>query len=129
MNLEIWLLALLLVTQAHTILVNTTVDDTFGDQLTGKKIEYYPVGAWDWGDQCSACEFHHYAQLLGLNCCTGTTDGNRTQVYQHTWHVSTFDPQLGNTDYVTETPSLKFLDFNGGNFWAIRVAVLLNFCY
>ncbi|EJD35767.1 hypothetical protein AURDEDRAFT_188621 [Auricularia subglabra TFB-10046 SS5] len=85
-------LALLLGTSAFARLVNVTIDDTHGDERTGRTPQYTSVHRWNArsaGEQCSTC--------------AASPDG--TQAFEKTWHdETTFPGQL---------PSNVSFTFNG----------------
>ncbi|KAF6766494.1 hypothetical protein DFP72DRAFT_866681 [Ephemerocybe angulata] len=56
-------------------LVNSTVDDSFPDPLTGDKIAYTPDGVWTDGKSCQGCSAQPSEQSL----------------YRGTWHQGTFN--------------------------------------
>ena len=60
---------------ASATLVNVTIDDTFGDELTGARITYTPQGAWNFGQNCTEC--------------TAMPDPSLAR--NGTWHDGTFD--------------------------------------
>ena len=57
-------------------LVNVTIDDTFGDPVTGNQFSYAPSGAWQPGFSCTGC----------------TARPDPSQVSNDTWHEGTFNP-------------------------------------
>lgn len=63
-----------------SVLVNVTIDDTFGDPLTGNHIDYSPLTSWNIGANCDGC----------------TTAPDPSQVYNHTWHDGTFNRNAGS---------------------------------
>ncbi|OCH86686.1 hypothetical protein OBBRIDRAFT_714035, partial [Obba rivulosa] len=65
------------ISSASGALINVTIDDTFGDMLTGQQFVYSPGNLWNAGQNCSVC----LAKL----------DTSRLQ--NGTWHDSTFFPQ------------------------------------
>lgn len=65
---------------ASAQLVNVTIDDTFGDQLTGTTITYLPPDVWKLGQDCSDC----FAKL------------DQTKVSNGTWHDGTFSAVAEN---------------------------------
>ena len=69
--------------------VNRTIDDYFGDSVTGRKVDY--SGYWNVGQTCFGCAIH--------------PDAN--QAYAGTWHdVTSNYPNTSIADYVT-------IQFNG----------------
>lgn len=60
------------------VLINTTIDDTFGDPTSGRFIAYHPVSAWNDGANCDRCNAHPDTDFL----------------YMRTWKDSTYDPKL-----------------------------------
>lgn len=79
LNLHIVMRLLALVIAAsvscvHSIPQNVTVDDFYGDPVTGMQFNY--VGPWNVGQTCSGCG----------------VQPDRSQMYNGTWHDSTTDP-------------------------------------
>ncbi|KII86388.1 hypothetical protein PLICRDRAFT_56102 [Plicaturopsis crispa FD-325 SS-3] len=68
-------------------LVNTTIDDKFGDPDTGALVAYTPADAWNDGTNCTAW----YPDF--------------TQTYQSSWHDGTFNTQSGSNNDVNMTIS------------------------
>ena len=66
---------LALIPQASATPANVTVDDTYGDLLTGNQIIYEPQGSWEPGQSCSTCTAHP----------------NKSLAFNGTWHESAFD--------------------------------------
>ncbi|PIL30899.1 hypothetical protein GSI_07068 [Ganoderma sinense ZZ0214-1] len=64
-----------LLPQASAVLVNVTVDDTFGDPATGNQIIYEPQGLWQLGQSCNGC----------------TARPDKFLAFNGTWHDSTFN--------------------------------------
>ena len=77
----------------RALLVNRTIDDKFGDSVTGQVPQYIPDGVWDQGDECAGC----HAQP------------DRTQVHNGTWHDATYDSQ----DPSFSTPQSARFEFTG----------------
>lgn len=61
---------------AFATLQNVTIDDTYGDPVTGAKFTYSPVNHWSAQPGCSGCE----------------ATANATDAYNHTWHDTSFFP-------------------------------------
>ena len=68
--------------------LNVSIDDTLGDERTGNMISY--TGQWSAGQNCSSC----------------TADIDASQVFEHTWHDTTFRP--GPSDGVIRSASVAF---------------------
>jgi hypothetical protein len=82
-------------------LVNVTIDDKFGDPQTGTQIVYLPPGTWNNGtNSCSGCITHL----------------DPSQLYNGTWHDSTFDPQPSNNDSKSSQIQTASVTFNGQYF-------------
>ncbi|KAF8350376.1 hypothetical protein F5887DRAFT_1208434 [Amanita rubescens] len=73
------LLALLLVCTTQAVLVNRTIDDTYGDNITGQKPVYQPNGPWH-GVECSDC----------------ATNPNASLAFDGTWTAATYHPVINN---------------------------------
>lgn len=69
----------------HGIPQNVTVDDFYGDPMTGEQFTY--IGEWHVGQNCTVCFAHP----------------DRNQMYNGTWHDSTTDVTT------TITASITFL--------------------
>ncbi|KAJ7585677.1 hypothetical protein C8J56DRAFT_788566 [Mycena floridula] len=65
---------------ASAVLVNVTIDDTFGDPTTGNKIQYSPPSSWNLGGDCNGCSAYPSA----------------AQAYLHTWQDGTFNKDSGS---------------------------------
>ncbi|EJD00599.1 uncharacterized protein FOMMEDRAFT_159347 [Fomitiporia mediterranea MF3/22] len=61
--------------------INVTIDDEFGDPMTGEQISYYPSTFWQQGADCGACT----AQPTSTK-----------EVYMGTWHDTMFYPASAN---------------------------------
>ncbi|KAI0925162.1 hypothetical protein AcW2_005843 [Taiwanofungus camphoratus] len=57
---------------------NVTIDDTYGDEITGQQPIYTPSSDWDQGEICTGCALHP----------------NPLNAFYHTWHDSTYAPTL-----------------------------------
>ena len=66
-------LLLLFAAYTHARSTNRTIDDEYGDSVTGLAPEYSPPGAWHQGSTCQAC----FVQLDG------------SQVLEGSWHDTT----------------------------------------
>lgn len=88
-------------------LVNVTIDDNFGDPRTGTQIIYLPPGTWNNGTKCSGC-----------------THPDPSQLYNGTWHDSTFDPQPSNNDSELSQIQTASVTFNGQHFVCLGVTQL-----
>lgn len=64
-------------------LVNVTIDDAFGDPMTGQQILYSPENAWQRGDGCEPCT----AKPTPANAA-----------WRGTWHDATFNPNDTSTN-------------------------------
>ncbi|KAH9914656.1 uncharacterized protein BXZ73DRAFT_81622 [Epithele typhae] len=69
----------LLESSANARSVNRTVDDTFGDSVTGVKPVYSPANHWNVGTQCTVC-----------NITPKNVDVN--QMLDGSWHSTTYRP-------------------------------------
>jgi hypothetical protein len=61
--------------------VNRTIDDTFGDSLTGDKPTYLPSAVWN---------------DLNATCDTCVTQLDPNQAFNGTWTAAMYSPQLGS---------------------------------
>lgn len=82
---------------AVAALVNVTIDDTFGDPETGAQVTYLPAGAWSAGSQSQSCP-------------TCVVHPATNQLYDGTWHESSYNASLENVS--NEIPSAS-VSFNG----------------
>ncbi|KAH9922999.1 hypothetical protein B0H21DRAFT_701362 [Amylocystis lapponica] len=76
---------------ATASLQNVTVDDTYGDPLTGEMFVYAPTAEWSIGQDCSSCTAH--------------VDAN--DAYNGTWHDNSAFEATNNH------PSNASISFNG----------------
>ncbi|KAI0640179.1 hypothetical protein C8Q77DRAFT_1020693, partial [Trametes polyzona] len=67
-------------------LVNRTIDD---NDSTSSAPRYLPKGGWAFGPECTGCSISQYV--------------DRTQVFDRTWHDSTYYPDRGAEHNVTVT--------------------------
>lgn len=72
----ILLLPLLMVLDTSLAGRNATIDDQWGDELTGLVPVLTPANEWQQGAECAGCQLKPNASLA----------------YDHTWHDSTWDP-------------------------------------
>lgn len=81
-------LILILLSRSSATATNRTIDDYYGDSVTG----YPPVysGSWNYGPTCSGCSAHP----------------NATSTFNASWHDATSDPTVSSTNTIT-------LAFNG----------------
>lgn len=80
------------------IVVNHTIDDTFGDSATGLYPTYLPAGRWATGSTCRTCNI--YPGNLGFEQHGSGTAGaavNITQAHNGTWRDSTYHPNQPNS--------------------------------
>ncbi|KAI0347309.1 hypothetical protein BDW22DRAFT_1425354 [Trametopsis cervina] len=56
--------------------VNYTIDDQYGDEITGRLVEYSPASRWSQGNGCAGC--------------AAKPDPNST--FRNTWHDGSFSP-------------------------------------
>lgn len=78
---------------AFAALQNITIDDTYGDPVTGAQFSYSPANQWSAQPGCSDCE----------------AQPNANDAYNHTWHDTSFLP--------TESPAPlnASITFTGNN--------------
>jgi hypothetical protein len=78
--------ALLISLASHVVakLVNATIDDAYGDTLSGVGIEYTPAYAWRDGR---------------LPCRLCKAEPNPALLYNGTWHDSTVCPKLAQPSF------------------------------
>ncbi|KAI0756222.1 hypothetical protein C8Q80DRAFT_16007 [Daedaleopsis nitida] len=69
---------------AKSVFVNRTIDDELGDSATGAQPSYLPKGKWNQGTECSGCHI-------------GPSMVDTRQVFDGTWHDSTYD--VGGPDH------------------------------
>ncbi|TCD69456.1 hypothetical protein EIP91_007582 [Steccherinum ochraceum] len=65
---------------SSTGIVNRTIDDQFGDEVTGLQVTYTPAALWAQGNGCSGCASHPNSSL----------------VFNETWHDGTYTPSHGD---------------------------------
>ena len=70
---------LLFVCTTQAVLVNRTIDDTYGDPTTGQIPVYQPNGPWN-GANCSGCAINPSPSLA----------------FDGTWSAATYNPGLKN---------------------------------
>lgn len=63
--------------------MNITIDDEYGDPLTGQQISYSPADAWQQGNDCTACTAKP----------TPASDA-----WNGTWHDASFNPSGTGTN-------------------------------
>lgn len=80
---------------ASATLTNRTIDDEYGDEVTGLVPGYSPAAAWKQGSTCTSCYIH----------------ADTNQAYRGTWHDSTHTP--GDAE-----PRIISLSFNGTAIYA-----------
>ena len=74
---------LLLITPTRSALINVTIDDHFGDSLTGFIPAYLPNdGSWHVGSPSEVCS----------DCHITPSTLDVSQIYDHTWHDTTYRP-------------------------------------
>lgn len=73
------LLTLLLVCTTQAVLVNRSIDDTYGDNVTGQVPVYQPNGAWN-----------------GVNCSGCFIVPNKSLAFDETWAYGSYNPGLNN---------------------------------
>ncbi|THU86360.1 hypothetical protein K435DRAFT_683821 [Dendrothele bispora CBS 962.96] len=66
---------------ATAVLVNKTIDDTYGDGQ-GNFIQYLPVGAWNNGPECNGCS---------------AKPDDKSKVYSESWHDGDFSTNPDHT--------------------------------
>ncbi|KAH6916756.1 hypothetical protein BKA70DRAFT_310947 [Coprinopsis sp. MPI-PUGE-AT-0042] len=91
-----WLVFLSALQVVTGFLVNSTIDDGFPDPRTGTTISYIPPEAWNKGGTCEAC----------------TARPSATELYNNTWHDSTFNTVRGSNDF-PNTPLSASVTFSG----------------
>ncbi|KAF5329136.1 hypothetical protein D9758_017155 [Tetrapyrgos nigripes] len=97
-----WLWSLVTIPLTSAVLVNRTVDDTFGDGQ-GTTIQYLPEGAWNTSD------------------CKCIAQPTPSLVYDQTWHEAPYI-NVGNAD-----PFTASLTFNGTALYVYTVLVRNDF--
>lgn len=65
-------------------LVNRTIDDTFGDSVTGQRPVYLPTSPW-----------------AGSNCTTCAIVPNKALAFDGTWTAATYNPNFFNNMNIT----------------------------
>ncbi|EPQ52293.1 hypothetical protein GLOTRDRAFT_132411 [Gloeophyllum trabeum ATCC 11539] len=93
-------------------LVNTTIDDTYGDPLTGAQVSYAPESAWN-------------AEGPGTTCAGCTAHPAQASMYDLTWHDGTFSVTPGSDNDTGSILSLS-VPFNGS---VLYVFCALTFTY
>jgi hypothetical protein len=91
-----WLLALILVPPARSVLINVTIDNKYGDPRTGAQFVFSPNGAWYDGPGCTTCK--------------AQPDPNKA--YNGTWVDSTFSTQLESNPFPSAMPTAS-INFTG----------------
>lgn len=71
---------------------NVSIDDTFGDERTGKQITFTPSNGWKQGQTCTDC----------------TANVDADQLFRHSWHDATFLPQNMGGDGIVRSASVSF---------------------
>ncbi|PIL37474.1 hypothetical protein GSI_01168 [Ganoderma sinense ZZ0214-1] len=66
--------------------LNVTIDDEFGDEITGLLPIYSPAEEWEQGLTCISCNVNVFDVALGMS-----------QIYQATWHEATHQAGGGQT--------------------------------
>ncbi|KAL1951072.1 hypothetical protein VTO73DRAFT_221 [Trametes versicolor] len=69
--------------------VNHTIDDRYGDSITGVIPTYRPPGDWTHGDECISCNL--YPANLGHTSSSGAPV-DPAQAFNGTWHYTTWLP-------------------------------------
>ena len=88
---------------ALAISINRTIDDTYGDSVTGLKPQYGPPSSWTESSQC------------GILCDILSLDIDVEKIYNGTWHESMYD-----TGDQTSWVSVKF---NGTAVYVFNIIV------
>lgn len=83
-------------------LVNRTIDDFFGDSITGAVPTYLPDSKWAQGNICSSCNIN--SKIVDVD-----------RVHNGTWHDSTY--------YPTHSPSTITTSFTGQAVYVFNVIV------
>jgi hypothetical protein len=78
------LLLLVLFHGVFATITNITVDDEYGDQLTGARPSYSPAAGWGQGANCTGCQ----------------VQPDPTFVYDRTWHFATTDSDGYVVNYI-----------------------------
>ncbi|TFK30720.1 hypothetical protein FA15DRAFT_662752 [Coprinopsis marcescibilis] len=84
------------VSLCHGFLVNSTIDDSFPDQLTGEIVQYSPAEAWNNGRNCDRCSARPSQSLL----------------HRETWHDGTFNRNNGSNAFPNQ-PLFASVRFKG----------------
>ncbi|TFK55643.1 hypothetical protein OE88DRAFT_643167 [Heliocybe sulcata] len=87
---------------ARATITNRTIDDQYGDEVSGLQPNYSPAAAWNQGSSCTGCSIH----------------ADSGQAYRGTWHDSTHTP--GDPE-----PRVVQLSFNGTAIYAY--CILANY--
>ncbi|KAF8061019.1 hypothetical protein FPV67DRAFT_1512485 [Lyophyllum atratum] len=98
-----WFACALVALQSQAALQNITIDDTFGDPLSGQKIVYQPAGAWN-----------------TIDCVPCTARPDTALAFNGTWHDGTFYPAPGSNDF-PNTPLSASVTFNGTAVYVICI--------
>ncbi|KZT24560.1 hypothetical protein NEOLEDRAFT_1094376 [Neolentinus lepideus HHB14362 ss-1] len=96
---------LLLLHRSHVAwatLTNRTIDDQYGDEVSGLVPGYSPAASWAQGSTCTGCFIH----------------ADPSQAYRGTWHDSTHTP--GDAE-----PRVIYISFNGTAIYAY--CILANY--
>jgi hypothetical protein len=90
----IWFACFIPIPIVLSALVNVTIDNKFGDPLTGTQFSYSPNGAWFDGPGCMDC----------------SANPDPTMAFDHNWIEGTFDPLSGIIAFpnVVLTASVNF---------------------
>lgn len=91
-----WLVLFTTLQAVTGALVNSTIDDSFPDPRTRASISYIPPEAWNRGGSCESC----------------TARPSALELYNNTWHDSTFNTQPGSNDF-PNTPLSATVTFEG----------------
>lgn len=98
----------------NALLVNRTIDDTYGDSATGlHPVTYHPQDAWNVGSTCRTCDF--YPGNLGFKQAAGGIAAaavDVTKPYNATWHDSTYQPSAPNSTITVEFVGQAIYVFN-----------------
>ncbi|KAI0640165.1 hypothetical protein C8Q77DRAFT_114694 [Trametes polyzona] len=80
---------------ATATLVNRTIDDQYGDSVTGVVPIYSPSEAWNFGPTCSICLI--YATHSPISGRGAEVDSTKT--FKGTWHDTTFQPKKSSAEH------------------------------
>jgi hypothetical protein len=78
------LVLFLALSMPRAALVNRTIDDTFGDSVTGQTPVYLPTTPW-----------------AGPSCTTCAIVPNKSLAFDGTWTAATYNPNLFNNMNIT----------------------------